>query len=646
MRPREAVTHGATPSACIATAHAGLALLATLVLGFARAATADPFPTSAARVRQHLSAVIELEPVLEERIRGLAEQAREDALAKTYSVGGRQIQGADQHPWIKANPQLGADPQWSTANYVADSVRAVDKQKNLTQNWSCFEPQLSAFGWWFSGPQLVAAPGLEAEALACKLYCHDTRPAPYEFWFPHPTGFRDNPEEPHQLDPEDNGFELIQFWWPEHEVAVNNYATHRLNPLEPLIQPDQKGVLFTRQRLLAEKRQGPEEAEKRLLAQAYPLDKQPNFPQGFRQDPDFGQGLWSGIATPDTEEKWYAHSYRSWVAINLADRAPNSWRGWLHEQRSIYDALPPKRTVKDPLHTFTEWGVMDVITSIPQLSYLIDARSQRGMTALYGAPKRISQAAAQKNAFWRTQGAASYRAARWSDWYGDLQSAVGIQPSRNPVLDEFVYRGGSELLPAVTNLSGFGMPALHASAIVARRAIYLNGSRSMVPYFPTGEKARMNEYTVSIDDLSMEVDKLQLIWPLLAGSFPSECFRSQRIPNFTEQSQDEWVAANLPSWLVGYAKEDFGDTAYMYHNKRFVCTCRIEGRVHGAEPLEFVPDGLGPGRGTGDRPYGRVEKSLCTYFEGQVPSAWAGADRPKCLTRPNVRQYKGINDRV
>ena len=99
---------------------------------------------------------------------------------------------------------------------------------------------------------------------------------------------------------------------------------------------------------------------------------------------------------------------------------------------------------------------------------------------------------------------------------------------------------------------------------------------------------------------------------------------------------------------MGDVTEDFSDSVYTYWNKRVACSCKRDGPLlgPGSIVMNFPVDNFGAGRGDGDRVYGRLERTLCTYREGELPSAFAGEERPPC-TRPNVGQekvYRGLTD--
>ena len=600
-------------------------LWALLCLCFASTAFAQTTPTSperfartSAKVTQHIKEILQELPVAEEKARPIVKQARIDATAEQYQLGGKAIEGPERHPWLKANPKSGANPNW-IVDYVNDSYQMLDGTKNALQTWSCFEPQLIAKGWWHQafedGSRDRFHPASIDLALTCKLSCPD-------------------------IPLVDNGYEVIQYWWPEHEVAVNNYGRSRVHPLIG----GEAGAPYTRAALVSAKRSSSEAKIKNSLETSYPLNvallKEPS-----REDPFIGQGMWGGTAPGDTEDRNFGHVYRTFYAQALANRRPNAVLGWNLAPRSIYDSFPPPIAAKPITNMWTEYGAIEALSSVSTLSYFLGARGRRSMEALFGSQGEASEIAREQRPRWQHQGATAYRIARWGSEFGELAEPFKVSADQNAVLRELVYKGGNELFPLVLNLEGLGTPSLAANAIFARRALYIAGTKDIVPLLPNGEQSRMNEYTVSATVPGTEVDKMQLIYPTKTG-FPSECFRSQRIPNLTDQTQDEWVKANLPHDLLGYVKQDYGDVAFAYWNKRVACTCRYAGIPHGSWTMDFPGDGLGPGRGSGDRPYGKIEQALCTYPPKSVPSAFAGKDQEPCWKKPSAIHFKGIDDHV
>ena len=585
-----------------------------LPVSLAFAVPSDSLARTEERIRKHTEKILAKVPGAEQRARGRIKQAQVDAVGKQYNIAGKQIQGPKEHPWLEASPSTGANPNF-IGDYIRDSFVSANPITSTQQTWSCFEPQLIAKGFWGSGDQYN--PASIDLALTCKLSC---------------------PPLPPPLP--DNGYEVVQFWWPEHHIAVNNYARSRFNPAVggPF------GSKYTRQALISAKEIGPEKEMKRQLEQNYPLDAG-EFKGPDRTQPFIGQGMWGG-EPGDTGDRLNGHVYRTLLAAALGDRKPKGldfFFGWLWNPRSIYLSLAPSTGEKPIANLWTEYGMFEAITAVPQLSYMAGARGSRAMNALFGPKQQVTQVVRNNPNFFQSQGSAAFRVGRWGFDYGALQDVAQISPDRNAALRESVFHGGQELFPLTLTLETNATPTLSTFGVFARRAAYLAGTRDLVQYLPGAEMSRINEYTVNGFDNGREIDKLQRIFPTKGG--PSECYRSQRIPNMVEQTEDGWVAQNFPHDMMGYVHEDFGDVAYTYWNKRVACSCRVLGVFGGSWAMDFPIDAFGSGRGTGDRPYGKLEVPLCEYPKTQLSSGFAGEDRPACPTG-KFGYYKGLDDGV
>lgn len=588
----------------------------------------DPLDPASGKVKRHVEEIMRKRRGAESRGRRIAEQAKRDALAETYrGLGGKQEKGAKKHPWLYSQPE-GVNPRWDQ-DYTEDSLLMQSvlpdggPALNTSAVWSCFEPQLVAqhsyLGQCFNRVNVAAQPDL---ALACRATC------PQLLWM--------------TLAGLDNCYQVVQYWWPEYQVAINNYGLNRVNP--QALTPE-TGQQFLLQQLLARKRQIPELRMKNDLERDYQLSlakfKEPN-----RNKPRFGQGMWGGFAQPDFEDKQFGHLYRTKIAAQTSDAKRNSPFGWRWNSDSIFDAFPPKTNDKHRYALSTEWGVFEAFTVWPRYSY--ELPGTRHMQALHGQWGNLSQRAKDhRNPPWKRRGAMAYRIQRWPDPFNPLQKILKLSPDQNELLKEAVYKGGQELYPFTTNISGFTQPNLASGAIMARRTFLLGGMDAITRYLPAREKSRMSTYTILRSDKSKEVDKYQLIWPRLSEGRTSECMRSQKVPNMVDQTQDPWVKENLPHDLQGYVSEHYGEQVYAYWNKRVACSCRIFAvGATGSWTMNFPPDGLGKGRGDGDRAYGRFENKVCTWAEGMLPSAFAGQDAPSCTTLPNPKRYRGIDDNV
>ena len=601
-------------------------LLILLPTNCARAQSADKLSAIEDRMRTHIAAVRSRVDAKESEVKGMLDSERRKwDNGKSYKVGKRSIKGPEEHPWIKANPDSGANPN-SKQDYRQDSLNVWDGKVYETETWSCFQPQLIAKGSC-EAPPIAAAYDL---GTACQVHCCMDEWLPFVDIIPNP--------------PSAEKFEVLQFWFPEHQVAVNNYARSRLNPTDF----GGRGRAYTRSALLRQKRSFPEKIIKNAVGDNYRLPisklKEPN-----RDDPFIGQQQWGGSSSDHTDQL-SGHVYRTKIAAQLGDKAPKSPLGWSLVHDSIFDALAPSTDKKPHLNLWTEYGSFGALSSVDSLSFLIpDPRVQKIMQALLGQAGNQSQRARENPAFYQQQGAATYRQARWPAEFGAMKDVADINPRANPVLREVVYKGPVELMPLSLTQQGLGVPEMSTRAIFARRSLEMSGMKALAPQMLEGEASRSNTYTISNDDKAREVDKMQLVYPLLRGTGKvSECFRSQKIPSMLDQTENAWVARSLPMDHMRDVKQDNSDSVFAYWNKRVACTCKIDTIMgFASQAMNAVPDGLGPGRGDGDRTYGKIEPKLCEYKENRPPSAWVGKQRPDCLEEgSNSKTYEGIQDNV
>ncbi|MFN8391353.1 MAG: hypothetical protein U0136_13775 [Bdellovibrionota bacterium] len=594
-------------------------------------------------VKQHVQQVMQEEKQYESYGQQISQQVATDS--RSGNVQGKQA--AKQHPWDPmGNLNSGLD-------YFLDSFFNLDARPinvmNWSQAWSCFEPKLLAYAK--KGAPIVDAEGGGNEDLIaeCRHKCinHvDQIPEErgsligaikYKLIFgcladPDPWGYTEN------------GYEVVEYWFPEYQVSINNFGINRIRP-ETL---SGTGGQFTRQALLSQK-EGSEQQELQQLASAYPLSLQNYKPMPGREPPLKGQGVWGGYAFPDFEDKSYAHVIRTWLSTTMGDQRKKTDAGWeVDPEFSVYDALPKPRWEHDPVNVWTEHGMFDVLTSIPQFSWKVRPDLMQG---LFGQQQPYMQAAKQPKPFWQSQGAMAYRVAKWGDSYAPLQKIVGVKGNADESIKEAVYRGGYELFPLVTNGSGFGTPTISAAAVFARRALYIaganqqNGDQSgmIEKFFPQGaQMGRIMTYTINIEDKAREIDKMQLTSPkrphdgTTFGGIPpmlSECFRSQNIPNLVNKDQklEQWVNNNLSRKLPGYYSDiDFispqgGDITFTYWNRRIGCFCDRCGKPFGSTPTN---DG-----GDGDKLYDRPRQPICRYPLLPQMTAWSAWAREDTLDR-------------
>jgi len=556
-----------------------------------------------------------------------------------------------RHPWSSSpNPMSYLD--WYLDSFYTLDERGGNAQ-NYRQMWSCFEPKLLAKAK--TGRDFVTheGPGNEDLFSACRMSCpwypgmiSEPRPsligaAEYRAYGcvsdPDPWGY--DPGGDH----EGNGYEVVEFWIPEYQVEINNYGLNRIAPEQ--LSPT--GSMFTRSALLSQKTGTPESQIKKEAGNSYPVDLSEAQLIEPRQDPYLGQGV-ATSAMAGGEDKAYAHIVRTWVSIAMGSKQQKTDAGWeVDPEFSVYDALPKPAEEHDPVNVWTEYGMFDVLTSVPYFSYRIRPDA---MEALFGSQEPISEKILQTPGFWQEQGAAAFRASRWPDIFKPLKTNFEIKEDSNPVLREAVWKGGYELFPLVTRNLGFGTPQISSAAVFARRALYIAGARSpkekggdasgtIAGFFAQGaDKGRIITFTVDKMDKGRDIDKMQLLAPKRPkdgtrnGGIPptiSECLRSQNIPNLinADSDLDEWVDENLPRKLNGYfsdydfISEQAGSITLTYWNRRIGCFCDRCGIPFGSHPI-MLPETAGDG----DRIYDRRRIEYCRYPLLVAWNAWAKKD--------------------
>ena len=605
--------------------------------------------------KQHLESVLDRFPGYEQYGEAIGEEIVKDGTAG--NVMGQEA--AKEHPWaMYGNPNSDLD-------YYLDSFFNLDARPenatNWSQAWSCFEPKLLAKAHNGRSQVDVAGPQNEDLIAECRSKCiNHVEQIPYERGslvgavMYRALGCGADPDPWGYLD---NGYEVVEYWFPEYQVSINNYGINRIRP-ETLSATGQQ---FTRKALLAQKLGLPEQQIRDAAEKSYPFDTSAAKLVQPRQDPFLGQGM----SQEHLEDKAYGHVVRTWLSTNMGDKKKRTSAGWrVDPEFSLFDAMPRTREEHDPANVWTEYGMFDAITTVPHFSYRIRPEV---MKALFGEESTIMEQSKKTTPTWQSKGAAAFRVQRWPNLFRPLQDRFEIKGDTNAVLKEVVYKGGSELFPLVTNLSGFGMPALSAGAIFARRTLYLAGARApadlggdasgdIESYFPQGAAlGRIATYTINSEDKALEIDKLQLISPKrpkdgsrFGGTPPmvSECFRSQNIPNLTNGDPDleQWAKRNMPSSLVGmYSDRDFfsqqgGDITFTYWNRRIGCFCDRCGAPTGSSTID--------NGGDGDKLYDRPRKAYCRYplLPTMTPwSAWAKRDTFQACQRngQNESFYEG-----
>lgn len=620
-----------------------LLLMSLTTDAFAQASEQNKLSPSDQRVKQHVETILKEEPNKESKYRSTIQQARQDMQGRSYQANNGSAQGAIRHPWYFFNPT-------SEIDFKLDS--AIMWTELLPQTfWPCFQLRLLAKGSWhhIGEDPPIAAPLSEPLKAECMKRCPDLVPLP--------PGPNNNQAEP------DNRWEVTEFWRPEYVAYVNDYGINRLRPEEQ----SSKGAGYMPTALRAAKGAS-EGMVKSQLRQKYPIEKSMEFPRPYKDSLQVGHEHWGGTPSVNQyEANQSAHVARTRIAYRTANAKLEIPAGWAVNKISMFDGLGPRTPArgdalmipKDILSIWTEYGLADALVRIPDMTRQLGAFESRGMSALFGGAQPYSVAARNPKPFWQSQGAMAFRVGRWPE-YQPLQKVLEVQGSGGEPLRELVWKGGHELFPLVMNLQGFETPALSTGMFLARRAFYIAGEKSLLRYHPDGELGRILTYTVNTGDPGTEVDKMQLIWPRRGGGslgfgLPSQCFRSQKIPNMVDQTQDGWVKTNFPHDLIDYVKETKGDVTVAYWNKRVVCSCKFEGIITGTSEMNFPidplvrpqPDGAPDnGRGSGDRHYGRIEQELCEYPPLQYSSAWASQDKPACPLGFKIPLGPGLNDRI
>ncbi len=549
-----------------------------------------------------------------------------------------QIQGGTlRHPWTESgNPTSGMD--WQLDSFFAKDFNPINGA-NWNNIHGCFQFGLlgqsntSDFGDFKT---------TSFEPALCQLNCMLASMFTAEGW----------PHRPHWWFPllppppqNNNGMETAMYWFPEYEVYTNNYGINRLRP------EDQGQTLFSRQALTSQKASF-DQQKATAAGQTYPYDASGfQVPPHLKNQPYFGQGQWGGFAFPDFEDKLYAHIARTHFSVTRSDLRKNTILGWGQpnpgQTYSRFDSFPPKSSEHAPINIWTEYGMWDLYTSIPHFSTRLYGGIGAGlMNALFGGrTANLMQAAKEQNPFWKNSGAMAYRVQKWPDMYGSLRNLYNIGGGADPKLAEVVYKGGHELYPVVTNLSGFGSPTLSTAAIIARRGLYIAGeNQTMLPFYPTNvPNPRIMQYTINLGNKSQEIDKMQLIFPRRGSALTSECFRSQNIPNLTtnDAGLKTWAETNFPADLTKFALDPAlasiqgGDTSFIYWNRRISCHCKFAGIPTGS----WVMD-------KGDKLYDIPKFPLCSYLPTYGFSAWQGEDTYRyCIPGPgDFLRYRGMND--
>ncbi len=576
---------------------------------------------SAPRVRQHVKQILSEYKGHEGYGKQVANKANTDGKQKQWKCGNGTCPGAKDHDWDPNSNQN------SEQDYKDDSEKVmVNDDENLRELWSCFEPG-----------RIKYTPPPDPLDVMCDAWCPP--PIVCEYVCPGP---RRVPRNRHSVYEE---------WRPYHVAYINNYGINRLNPSEQ----SAKGDEYMKQQLLSRKQES-EREEKNMLEQKEAIKSQYVSQIDSKRDTK-GQGHGAGFfqSSDMLIDKLYGHGARTrWSYKFSEERQPEICLGWAERDDCIANTAAPKKNEKDILNLWTEFGMLDVVWNMPEMTKRHSQRESDMYEATAYPEETISQAGKNKKKAedWiKSKSPAAWRRKTWSKTYDDLKE-VEIGQSNNQKQEEFVYFT-TELGPLTGTVNAtLGLPELSAGATLSRRVFYVMGSKDFLKYHNDNpqEKGRMNEYTVVKNNKSREIDKMQRIWPR-RGNKPSECFRSQRIPNMVNTTENQWAKQNFPYDLIHYVDEHYGEMTYAYWNKVVYCACEkcsiptksgctlMEPRMHPEVPGD-------EGRGDGDQPYGQFENLECRYREGKFPSPWAleqqscgAGDRP-----PGESVYEGNRD--
>lgn len=649
-----------------------------LTLTLAHYAFADSLDDIEKRIKDHNEKILGKDngnlTKKEQAVKQMVQQEEQNWESKDYKPGDRNIKAAEEHPWLKDGSPRGVNTNYQS-DYKADSKNAWDTETEeyKAATWSCFEPQLVAYGdcehkekgktWDTKDPTLTAACWSHCcltELAAYVLYELGLNPPEHDAIlggggdFYRKTSKTKGDHSGKQTNSQEY-YEVVQYWYPENQAAINNYGRMRINPTYLTGEQKEK---FLRDNLIQDKEK-PEknnndnitkEIDDGLPTEKYKVkdDADPDW----RKDPFKGQ-YQSRDGSAISIDEFSAHVYRTHLSSQLGDERPNTEKGYAREKKSWFDAAEPDTNKKYQLNIWTEYDYFDFLSTVDSSSFSIQGdekgRAQKFMKALLQERKNWIKRAGEKNPSYKSKGEIAYRVGKWNQ-FEPLKDIAGIEADNNKELEEVVYFNGLTLYPLSFTFEGNMIPELSLRSIAARKAFEIAGNKKLSEKFPGKEKSKMNTYTISDENKSREIDKMQRVYPLNPDGEPQECHRSQKIPNHLQQTEDDWTEKQFKHDLMGYVKQDNHDSAHMYWNKRLACTCKWDSEPNGfgSQELGWVPDGLGPGRGTGDRIYGKFEKTLCTYKEGKLPSAWAGEDTKQC-DKPDHgqdKEYEGLKDDV
>ena len=231
--------------------------------------------------RKHITDVLDRFQQFESYGKEVAQEIQQDG--KSGNTMG--MQSAKEHPWAMFG-NMNSDLDYYLDSFFNLDARA-ENATNWSQAWSCFEPKLLAKAK--NGRTIVDVAGPENEDVIaeCRSKCVN-----YVEQIPYPRGsipgailYRSfgcggDPDPWGYLE---NGYEVVEYWFPEYQVSINNYGINRIRP--ETLSPN--GANFTRKALLSQKLGIPEQQIREGEEKAYPMDlSEAKFVQP-RQDKEF-----------------------------------------------------------------------------------------------------------------------------------------------------------------------------------------------------------------------------------------------------------------------------------------------------------------------------------------------------------------------
>ena len=391
-----------------------LGVLAACAMVFADRARADEqkLQNASKRVERHATKILEEFNRHEQYGKSVSEKVQDDGKSKQWKCGNDRCPGAKEHPW---DPNAN---QNSEEDYKKDSGDVMtNEQENLTELWSCFEPG-----------RIKYTPPPDPLDVLCKSWCPTTCPLPGSTC----PGLR-------VWQPPQNRHEVIEEWRPYHVAYINNYGINRLNPSEQ----EAKGDRFMKSELVANKDES-EEEEKRLLDDKKADDSSKFVPPDRSENK--GQGHGAGFFMPSDMmiDKLYGHGARTrWSYKFSEDRDLKNCWGYMMRPQCISNTSWPKREEKDILNLWTEYGMLDVVWNMPEMTKRHGQR-ERDMYEATAYPESPIPEAGKNGKEWDlSKSPPAWRKKTWQKTYGDLKD-LEFQDSNNQKQEEFVYFGGGE----------------------------------------------------------------------------------------------------------------------------------------------------------------------------------------------------------